>query len=625
MAKELMNFNLPKEESSIIKVIGVGGGGSNAVNHMYRQGIRGVDFVVCNTDQQALDMSPVPRKIALGSSLTEGRGAGAQAEVGRNAAIETLDEIKAVLNDNTKMVFITAGMGGGTGTGAAPVIAEAAKELGILTVGIVTVPFAFEGKKRKLQADKGLEELKRNVDTVLVICNDKLREMYGNLKLGEAFSQADDILTIAAKGIAEIITVEGYVNVDFEDVRTVMTNSGVAIMGSASASGPNRANEAVTRALASPLLNDNNIYGASNILLYISSGSDEVTMDEVTEITDYIQDEAGMSADIIWGNGYDDTLGDAISITVIATGFNNDKTQEIQGRETRVVHQLSDDRKANAAGAAPLNTVNSTPASPATDSLTARPVLLNSNAPRSTFQSSDLFTTKTEEKVVYTLQDDAFKADTQVVQPVAETIVSEVPVVASVLEEVTEAELENTLEEERFIGQQVAEVTNVIDEDIVMETDEDNFFYNDEKPTEVELEVPTLVVAEVSEKVTFQLYDEEEQKVAERTVSESKEEVPQMYVRATSVNEPFKNEELERINQERMARLKANSARFREPRNLAELELEPAFKRRNVNLDDVPHSSESSVSRLALGEKEDEDGNRKGGLSGNPFLHDVVD
>jgi cell division protein FtsZ len=584
-----------------------------------------VDFVVCNTDQQALDMSPVPRKIALGSSLTEGRGAGAQAEVGRNAAIETLDEIKAVLNDNTKMVFITAGMGGGTGTGAAPVIAEAAKELGILTVGIVTVPFAFEGKKRKLQADKGLEELKRNVDTVLVICNDKLREMYGNLKLGEAFSQADDILTIAAKGIAEIITVEGYVNVDFEDVRTVMTNSGVAIMGSASASGPNRANEAVTRALASPLLNDNNIYGASNILLYISSGSDEVTMDEVTEITDYIQDEAGMSADIIWGNGYDDTLGDAISITVIATGFNNDKTQEIQGRETRVVHQLSDDRKANAAGAAPLNTVNSTPASPATDSLTARPVLLNSSAPRSTFQSSDLFTTKTEEKVVYTLQDDAFKADTQVVQPVTETIVSEVPVVASVLEEVTEAELENTLEEERFIGQQVAEVTNVIDEDIVMEAEEDNFFYSDEKPTEVELDVPTVVVAEVSEKVTFQLYDEEEQKVAERTVNESKEEVPQMYVRATSVNEPFKNEELERINQERMARLKANSARFREPRNLAELELEPAFKRRNVNLNDVPHSSESSVSRLALGEKEDEDGNRKGGLSGNPFLHDVVD
>ncbi len=626
MAKELMNFNLPKEESSIIKVIGVGGGGSNAVNHMYRQGIRGVDFVVCNTDQQALDMSPVPRKIALGSSLTEGRGAGAQAEVGRNAAIETLDEIKAVLNDNTKMVFITAGMGGGTGTGAAPVIAEAAKELGILTVGIVTVPFAFEGKKRKLQADKGLEELKRNVDTVLVICNDKLREMYGNLKLGEAFSQADDILTIAAKGIAEIITVEGYVNVDFEDVRTVMTNSGVAIMGSASASGPNRANEAVTRALASPLLNDNNIYGASNILLYISSGSDEVTMDEVTEITDYIQDEAGMTADIIWGNGYDDTLGDAISITVIATGFSNDKTQEIQGRETRVVHQLSDDRRSGTAGTvAPVNTVSTAPAAPVTDNLTARPVLLNSNTPRGTFQSSDLFTAKTEEKVVYTLQDDALKTDTLMVQPEAETVVAEAPVVESVFEEQTGSELEDTLEEERFIGQQTLEETSVIDEDIVMEADEDNFLYNDEKPTEVEFEVTSVVVAEVSDKVTFQLYDEEEQKVAERTVNETKEETSQMYVRATSVNEPFKNEELERINQERMARLKANSARFREPRNLAELELEPAFKRRNVNLNDVPHSSESSVSRLALGEKEDEEGNRKGGLSGNPFLHDVVD
>ncbi len=626
MAKELMNFNLPKEESSIIKVIGVGGGGSNAVNHMYRQGIRGVDFVVCNTDQQALDMSPVPRKIALGSSLTEGRGAGAQAEVGRNAAIETLDEIKAVLNDNTKMVFITAGMGGGTGTGAAPVIAEAAKELGILTVGIVTVPFAFEGKKRKLQADKGLEELKRNVDTVLVICNDKLREMYGNLKLGEAFSQADDILTIAAKGIAEIITVEGYVNVDFEDVRTVMTNSGVAIMGSASASGPNRANEAVTRALASPLLNDNNIYGASNILLYISSGSDEVTMDEVTEITDYIQDEAGMTADIIWGNGYDDTLGDAISITVIATGFSNDKTQEIQGRETRVVHQLSDDRRSGTAGtAAPVNTVGTAPAAPVTDNLTARPVLLNSNTPRGTFQSSDLFNTKTEERVVYALQDDALKTDTLVVQSEAETVVAEAPVVESVFEEQTGSELEDTLEEERFIGQQTLEETSVIDEDIVMEADEDNFLYNDEKPTEVEFEVTSVVVAEVSDKVTFQLYDEEEQKVAERTVNETKEETPQMYVRATSVNEPFKNEELERINQERMARLKANSARFREPRNLAELELEPAFKRRNVNLNDVPHSSESSVSRLALGEKEDEEGNRKGGLSGNPFLHDVVD
>src|ERR1700690_251019 len=288
-----MKFEISKDSPSIIKVIGVGGGGSNAVNHMFRQGIKGVEFVVCNTDSQALEISPVPHKIQLGASLTEGRGAGSIPEVGKNAAIENIDEIKSVLFDNTKMVFITAGMGGGTGTGAAPIIAQAAKEMGILTVGIVTVPFLFEGKKRKLQADTGIEELKKNVDTLLVICNDKLREMYGNLKLGEAFSHADDILTTAAKGIAEIITVTGYINVDFEDVKTVMTNSGVAIMGSAIANGDDRAIVAVEQALSSPLLNDNNIKGARYILMNIASGTHEVTMDEIGAITDYIQDEAG--------------------------------------------------------------------------------------------------------------------------------------------------------------------------------------------------------------------------------------------------------------------------------------------------------------------------------------------
>lgn len=626
MAKELMNFNLPKEESSIIKVIGVGGGGSNAVNHMYRQGIRGVDFVVCNTDQQALDMSPVPRKIALGSSLTEGRGAGAQAEVGRNAAIETLDEIKEVLGTNTKMVFITAGMGGGTGTGAAPVIAEAAKELGILTVGIVTVPFAFEGKKRKIQADKGLEELKRNVDTVLVICNDKLREMYGNLKLGEAFSQADDILTIAAKGIAEIITVEGYVNVDFEDVRTVMTNSGVAIMGSASASGPSRATEAVTRALASPLLNDNNIFGASNILLYISSGSDEVTMDEVTEITDFIQEEAGMTADIIWGNGYDEALGDAICITVIATGFTNEKTEEIQGRENRVVHQLSDDKKAAQAAAtqAVTNAAGVTSAPKLETTLTARPVLLNTPQHRPATPTTDLLAETQEDKVVFTLVEEQPEAKLEV-EPVAETTTQ---TEFSYKEEVLETSSFNAndeLEEERFVEQQSYEIDSVIDEDIVMEEEEETTFFSDEKATEVDLELPVQPMAESEQKVTFNLYDGEDEQPSESTVNEVAEEGPQMFIKASTSYEPFKNEELERINQERMARLKANSARFREPRNLAELEHEPAYKRRNVNLADVPHSSESSVSKLSLGEKEDEEGNKKSGLNGNSFLHESVD
>src|SRR5690554_3865815 len=254
-----MEFNLEKERSSIIKVIGVDGGGGNAVNHMYSQGIKGVDFLICNTDQQALDQSPIPNKIQLGSSLTEGRGAGSKPEVGKNAAIESVDELKELLENNTKMVFITAGMGGGTGTGAAPIIAKTAREMGILTVGIVTIPFSFEGRRRKQQAEEGLEQLRQNVDTLLIINNDKLRMMHGNLKMGEAFSKADDILTVAAKGIAEIITVAGYINVDFEDVKTVMKDGGTAIMGSATAEGENRAIEAVTRAISSPLLNDNEI------------------------------------------------------------------------------------------------------------------------------------------------------------------------------------------------------------------------------------------------------------------------------------------------------------------------------------------------------------------------------
>lgn len=317
----MIKFDLPKNQSSDIKVLGVGGGGSNAVNYMFKQGIEGVDFIVCNTDSQALDISPVPNKIQLGVSLTEGRGAGSIPAVGKNAAIEDLDRIKEILEKNTKMLFITAGMGGGTGTGAAPVIAKTCKELGILTVGIVTIPFAFEGRKRRLQADEGIKDLKENVDALIVICNDKLRELYGNLSVTDAFSKADNVLTTAAKGIAEIITLTGGVNVDFADVRTVMSNSGVAIMGSGSADGDNRAIKAVETALASPLLNDNNIRGASNVLLNIVSGKEEILMDEITEITDYIQTEAGSTADIIWGYGKDESLGNKINVILVATGF----------------------------------------------------------------------------------------------------------------------------------------------------------------------------------------------------------------------------------------------------------------------------------------------------------------
>jgi len=316
-----MEFDLPKGNTSIIKVIGVGGGGSNAVNHMYDQGIKGVDFIVCNTDRQALDISPVPTKIQLGPSLTEGRGAGSIPEIGRNAAVENIEEIREVLGGGTKMVFVTAGMGGGTGTGAAPVIAHIAKELGILTVGIVTVPFSFEGRKRRQQAELGLEQMRENVDTLLVINNERLREISGNLSLVNAFSQADNVLSTAAKGIAEVISVTGAINVDFNDVNTVMKDSGVAIMGSFAAEGDDRAIVAVREALNSPLLNDNNISGANYVLLNITYGDIDVTMDEISEITDYIQDEAGSTADVIWGHGYDATLGNKLSVTLIATGF----------------------------------------------------------------------------------------------------------------------------------------------------------------------------------------------------------------------------------------------------------------------------------------------------------------
>lgn len=334
---QMLKFEHPKEQSNIIKVIGVGGGGSNAVTHMYHQGIKGVDFVLCNTDAQALEISPVPNKIHLGKRQL---GAGNMPAVGREAAIETITEIKELLEPHTKMLFITAGMGGGTGTGAAPVVAQVARELDILTVGIVTLPFSFEGKKRRQQAIEGIEELRKYVDTLLIISNDKLREEYGNMRLTEAFKKADDVLTTASKGIAEIITVTGYINVDFEDVRTVMQNSGKAIMGSAKAEGENRALKAIEDAMRSPLLNDSNIVGAKNILLYITSGEIEISLDEVHEITDYIQHICGNTAEVIWGNGVDESLGNNIAISVIATGFDNEENLVLTpgNTTTKVTH-----------------------------------------------------------------------------------------------------------------------------------------------------------------------------------------------------------------------------------------------------------------------------------------------
>ncbi|MGF1585128.1 MAG: cell division protein FtsZ [Bacteroidales bacterium] len=343
MSEEIMNFDLPVERSSIIKVIGVGGGGSNAVNHMFRSGIKDVNFVICNTDAQALENSEVPIKIQLGESLTEGRGAGNKPEIGKQAAIENLDDVIEALSGNTKMVFITAGMGGGTGTGAAPVIARAAREMGLLTVAIVTIPFKFEGKVRINQAIDGINELRTHVDSLLVINNEKLREVFGDLKISEAFSRADNVLTGAAKGIAEIITVHGHVNVDFADVCTVMSDSGVALLGSGSAEGEGRALKAVQDAISSPLLNNNDIRGAKNILLNITSGVNEVSMDEVGEITDFVTAETVASTNIIWGTCTEESLGDKVSVTIIATGFESNSIPELYARRKDIErHPLPD-------------------------------------------------------------------------------------------------------------------------------------------------------------------------------------------------------------------------------------------------------------------------------------------
>ena len=334
---DMISLDLPDQfqEESIIKVIGVGGGGSNAVNHMFNQGIHGVEFVVCNTDIQALRQSRVKNRVQLGKELTEGRGAGCQPERGRLSAIESMDFIKTILQRNTRMVFITAGMGGGTGTGAAPEIAKQARELGILTIGIVTVPFSFEGKRKIEQAMEGIDELEQYVDALLIIANERLREIYGDLKLSDAFATADNVLTIAAKSIAEIITVKGYVNVDFADVESVMRDSGVALMGAAEAEGEGRAMEALNKALISPLLNSNDIRGASNILLNMLYGDKEVTMDEITLITDTLQEKVGRSVNVIWGSGKDSTLGDKLRVAVIATGFNQSGSKSVASSDKR--------------------------------------------------------------------------------------------------------------------------------------------------------------------------------------------------------------------------------------------------------------------------------------------------
>lgn len=579
-----MEFDLPKDQSSIIKVIGVGGGGSNAVNHMYNQGIKGVDFLICNTDNQALDLSPVPNQIQLGMALTEGRGAGSIPEVGKNAAYENVDELREILAKNTKMVFITAGMGGGTGTGAAPIIAEIAQELGILTVAIVTFPFTFEGKKRRLQAEQGLEELRQHVDTLLVINNDKLREIYGNLSLATAFAKADDILTTAAKGIAEIITVTGYINVDFEDVKTVMTKSGVAIMGSAIAEGENRAISAVETALASPLLNDNNINGANYILLYITSGTNEVLMDEIAEITDFIQDEAGLTADIIWGTGRDESLGDGISVTLIATGF--DATNEINDNAQKdiqkVVHQLDDSipqgpKKLEEKKEEVINTP-----------LFEEPTLIKKE------EETNNFTTPTNTSSFGT----------------NETVESNLP--TNEVENEVHKPTTFDLDKDNYVEKKPnIEPTSVQRQNISHTVQPSESIFQQTPPTNNE--VPKIIKHDLYDGEMENTFDDQ---VIHKPTTAETEELNKDSAKQMDAEEQIKK------SQERIMRLKALSMKLKSPSGINELENEPAYLRKNIKLKDVPHSSDNASSRYTLGEGEDDDTEIR---PNNSFLHDNVD
>ncbi|MHC1705967.1 MAG: cell division protein FtsZ [Bacteroidales bacterium] len=568
----MIRFDLPKDDTSIIKVIGVGGGGCNAVNHMFNQGIQGVDFIICNTDAQSLNLSPIPIKIQLGSSLTEGRGAGSLPSVGRNAALENIEDIRKQLERNTKMLFITAGMGGGTGTGAAPVIASVAKELNILTVGIVTIPFNFEGSKRRKQAEEGIKELREHVDSLLVICNDKLRELCGDLPLSKAFHKADNILTTAAKGIAEIITVPGYINVDFEDVKTVMKESGVAIMGSGIAEGEDRALLAVEEALTSPLLNDNNIDGANNILLYISSGTMEVTMDEVTVITDYIQTKAGKNADIIWGNGSDPDLGEKISITLVATGFETTDSE-------KKAHKIAEPNTILVGVVGNADT-------------TSQPTIKN---------------------------------ETVFSPPQQLRVVEEIPAVKPEEEAKEEPE-----PEQRFYTAQdsveAEEEISVFEDQVTFEEDE-----LEEEPAEERIIFELYATAEEPEaRKDFPEIDEVDLSDFNFTVEQPSE--PAEIKQGEDVVKPAANTDpgnsfmnklnMEKTTSERINKLRELSLRLKTPDGIDQLEKEPAYLRGQVDLAEPKHSSESEVSQFSVS------GNNKGGIElkqNNSYLHDQPD
>ena len=636
------SFDLPKGNSSIIKVIGVGGGGNNALKHMYEKGIHGVDFVICNTDAQTLDNNPISTKVQLGAAITEGLGAGADPEVGEKAAIESIDEIKSTLGNNTKMIFITAGMGGGTGTGAAPVIAKIAKEMGILTVGIVTVPFSFEGKRRLDQAELGLEKLRNNVDSLIVINNDKLRQQFGDLGFKSGFAKADEVLANAAKGMAEVITGYFDVNIDFRDAKFVLENSGTALMSSGVATGENKAEEAVKRALDSPLLNDNKITGAKNVLLLIRSGNQEATMDEIGLINDHIQREAGNTADIIFGVGSDPELGDAISVLVIATGFAADD-QKYAGPTEKIRYTLEDTPTSKVQNESPFNRSSQS-------SQNEKPV---QNEPKSMFfldESQDNLSpefpvnsaVETSEMVTQTLVEEKaqdvifFEENSLNIESNHQTFEVEEQQENNFLE-LFSFEEDDVLEAQSFSfeTEDKKEFSNVeapifLEEKKLEEvkfeeeTKEEVAFFVEEKTPEIQTpisETKTLVdekpieftfsFAKESEEIKSETITEKPEARAVETITEEKPETHEE-IRIIEKNSGF-----DKV-QARRDKLKEFNSRYQVAENENEFETVPAFKRKNISLGDEMHSQQQISNFLS-----ETDGKLK--LRENKFLNKDVD
>ena len=646
---ESIAFDLPKNQSNVIKVIGVGGGGSNAINHMFQAGINGVDFVICNTDSQALQNSSVPNKIQLGVTLTEGLGAGANPEVGEQAAIESIEEIKTMLDTTTKMVFITAGMGGGTGTGAAPMIAKQAKEMDILTVGIVTMPFQFEGKMRCQQAQTGIEKLRSNVDSLIVINNNKLREVYGNLGFKAGFSKADEVLATAARGIAEVITHHYTQNIDLRDAKTVLSNSGTAIMGSSTASGSARAQEAIMKALDSPLLNDNKIAGAKNVLLLIVSGTQEITIDEIGEINDHIQIEAGHGANIIMGVGEDESLGDAIGVTVIATGFNVDQQDEIVNTETKkIIHTLEDEQKA-VQDLSSSNVVYELIEDETTQEVTTEEIV-KEEVEEETIVKHELVEDKPEmdliptsnyiknfnvfyeEVVADTVADDFVIIDTT--DAVKDIEVVEPEVVSHKKEEEDQFALSfdmplssaDEVEEEKehvitfSLDEEVKEmdVTDHIEVVPVLEYDkqgETRYSLDDY----MELENKLTGAKSKAEKFEPKII-EDELVFEKKTVADVEVAAVQNTTELDPVDRPLEELLKDRAD-ERRKKLKDFNYKFQNSVNrIDDIEKKPAYLRKGVDLTDTP--KENKVSRTTLSEDSNEDIQIR---SNNSFLHDNVD